>query len=133
MKPSCSVAFVWLAEPLCQLRRHGAASILESLAPARALYARAATTAQQEGSTTMAELAIMYPQDDLGSDSGVLRDFAQAAEGAGYSRLVLGEHVLGADPDRPGGWDGPFDPFREPTRQRSDGRGGARWPKRMST
>jgi probable F420-dependent oxidoreductase len=36
----------------------------------------------------------------------VLRDYAQAAEASGYSRLVLGEHVLGADPDRPGGWDG---------------------------
>ena len=29
-------------------------------------------------------------------------------EGAGYARLAMGEHVLGADPDRPGGWTGPY-------------------------
>jgi len=54
------------------------------------------------------ELAVQYPADALGSDPEVLRGFAQAAEEAGYARLVMAEHVLGADPDRPGGWDGPY-------------------------
>jgi len=54
------------------------------------------------------ELAVQYPADVLGSDPDVLRGFAQAAESAGYARLVLPEHVLGADPDRPGGWSGPY-------------------------
>ena len=54
------------------------------------------------------ELAATYTTNELGSDPTVLRDFAQAAEGAGFARLTMGEHVLGADPDRPGGWTGPY-------------------------
>ena len=53
-------------------------------------------------------LAVQYPADVLGSDPATLRGFAVAAEAAGYARLVLPEHVLGADPDRPGGWSGPY-------------------------
>jgi probable F420-dependent oxidoreductase len=54
------------------------------------------------------ELVATYTTNELGSDPAVLRDFAQAAEGAGYARLTMGEHVLGADPNRPGGWTGPY-------------------------
>ena len=43
------------------------------------------------------ELAVQYPADVLGSDPEMLRGFAQAAEAAGYARLVMAEHVLGAD------------------------------------
>ena len=49
-----------------------------------------------------------YPSYELGSDPAILRECAQAAEAAGYARLAMGEHVLGADPDRPGGWEGPY-------------------------
>jgi probable F420-dependent oxidoreductase len=54
------------------------------------------------------QLTAFYPSYELGSDPAILRDYAQAAEGAGYARLAMGEHVLGADPDRPGGWQGPY-------------------------
>ena len=54
------------------------------------------------------ELVATYTTNELGSEPTVLRDFAQAAEGAGYARLTMGEHVLGADPNRPGGWTGPY-------------------------
>ena len=54
------------------------------------------------------KLCAFYPGYELGSDPGVLRDYAQAAEAAGYARFVMGEHVLGVDPDRPGGWQGPY-------------------------
>jgi probable F420-dependent oxidoreductase len=54
----------------------------------------------QPGLEATMELAAVYPSYELGSDPSVLRDFAQAAEGAGYTRLVLAEHVLGAHPDR---------------------------------
>ena len=53
-------------------------------------------------------LTAFYPSNELGSDPVVLRDYAQAAEGAGYDRMAMGEHVLGVDPDRPGGWQGPY-------------------------
>lgn len=54
------------------------------------------------------QLAVQYPADALGSSPANLRGFVQAAEAAGYARLVLPEHVLGADPDRPGGWSGAY-------------------------
>jgi probable F420-dependent oxidoreductase len=54
------------------------------------------------------KLVAFYASSDLGSDPAVLRDYAQAAEASGYERLSMGEHVLGADPDRPGGWEGPY-------------------------
>ena len=54
------------------------------------------------------QLVAFYPSSDLGSEPGVLRDYAQAAEELGYSRIAMGEHVLGADPERPGGWQGAY-------------------------
>jgi probable F420-dependent oxidoreductase len=56
----------------------------------------------------MAELVAFYANNSLGSDPTALRDYAQAVEGAGYARMAMGEHVLGADPNRPGGWAGPY-------------------------
>ena len=59
-------------------------------------------------SAIIADLVAFYASNDLGSDPTVLRDYAQAVEGAGYARMSMGEHVLGADPNRPGGWAGPY-------------------------
>lgn len=63
------------------------------------------------------EIGIVFPQTEIGKDPAAVRDFAQAAEGLGFSHLLIYDHVLGADPDRPGGWRGPYDmntPFHEP-------------------
>lgn len=60
---------------------------------------------------------IVLPQTEIGSDPIVLRDFAQMAEAMGYRYLLAYDHVLGANPDRPGGWRGPYTyltPFHEP-------------------
>ena len=59
------------------------------------------------------ELVAFYPSCELGSDPAILRDYAQAAEAAGYARRAMGEYVLGADPDRPDGWEGPYTYERE--------------------
>ena len=48
---------------------------------------------------------VVFPQTQLGADPAVLRDFAQAVEGMGYHHLLAYDHVLGANPDRPG-WSG---------------------------
>ena len=43
--------------------------------------------------------------------------YARAAEDAGYEHLLVYDHVLGAERDRPGGFNGPYDhetPFHEP-------------------
>jgi probable F420-dependent oxidoreductase len=51
------------------------------------------------------------------ADSAAIRDYAQAAEELGYTHLLAYDHVLGANPERPGGWRGPYtfkDSFFEP-------------------
>ena len=64
------------------------------------------------------QFGVVFPQTQLGADPHVLRDFVQAVEGMGYHHLLAYDHVLGANPDRPG-WDGrrPYtynDMFHEP-------------------
>lgn len=62
-------------------------------------------------------IGILFPQTEFGSDPAAIRDFAQSAEELGYSHILTYEHVLGVNPDRPGGWSGVYsheDPFLEP-------------------
>ena len=49
-------------------------------------------------------IGVVFPQTEIGSDPLVLRDYAQAAEELGFAHLLAYDHVLGADPNRPGGW-----------------------------
>ncbi len=63
------------------------------------------------------KIGVTFPQIEYGSDPAAVRDYAQTAEGLGYSHIVAYDHVLGANPDRPGGWRGPYtheNPFIEP-------------------
>lgn len=53
-------------------------------------------------------IGVIYPQVEFGHDPNAIRDYAQAAEALGYSHITSYEHVLGANPDRPGGWRGPY-------------------------
>ena len=66
----------------------------------------------------MIKIGITFPQTEIGSDPLKIRDFAQAVEELGYEFLLTFDHVLGANPDRPGGWaDRPYslkDTFHEP-------------------
>lgn len=64
------------------------------------------------------EYGVVFPQYEFGLDPVAIRDFAQAAESLGYRHILAYDHVLGANPDRPGGFTGPytyhntfFDPF----------------------
>jgi probable F420-dependent oxidoreductase len=62
-------------------------------------------------------LGLVYPQTEYPADPIAIRDYAQAAEALGYSHILAYDHVLGANPDRPGGWNGPYthrNPFIEP-------------------
>jgi probable F420-dependent oxidoreductase len=60
----------------------------------------------------------VFPTTEIGNDPIVIRDFAQAAEALGYSRLTTYDHVLGADhADRTPPLTGPYtqdDAFHEP-------------------
>lgn len=60
---------------------------------------------------------VVFPQTEFPSHPLAIRDFAQAAENLGYNHLLAYDHLLGANPDREGGWSGPYtytDPFQEP-------------------
>jgi probable F420-dependent oxidoreductase len=60
---------------------------------------------------------VVFPQTEFPSDPLAIRDFAQAAEGLGYSHLLAYDHLVGANPNRAGGWSGPYTyahPFQEP-------------------
>ncbi len=45
------------------------------------------------------QLGASLPVGDIGTGPGVLRDYAQAAEGLGFDFLVAPDHVLGKNPD----------------------------------
>lgn len=60
---------------------------------------------------------VVFPQIEFPSDPIAIKDFAQAAESLGYHHILAYDHVLGANPDREGGWSGTYDytdPFQEP-------------------
>lgn len=58
-------------------------------------------------------IGVVFPQTEIGNAPLVIRDYAQAAEGLGYTHVLAYDHVLGANPERPGGWSGPYT-FRTP-------------------
>lgn len=63
------------------------------------------------------KLGVVFPQIEFPSDPILIRDYAQTAEGLGYDYFLVYDHVLGANPDRPGGWSGPYtyrNQFQEP-------------------
>ena len=62
------------------------------------------------------KIGVVFPQTEFGNDPVAIRDYAQAAESLGYSHILAYDHVLGANPKRAGGWQGPYtyqDPFHE--------------------
>ena len=46
------------------------------------------------------KIGVVFPQTEIGSDPAVIRDYAQAAEGAGYQHLLVFDHVLGGKLER---------------------------------
>jgi probable F420-dependent oxidoreductase len=59
---------------------------------------------------------VVFPQTEFGNDPGAIKDYAQTAEDLGFKHILAYDHVLGANPNRPGGWHGPYsslDPFHE--------------------
>jgi probable F420-dependent oxidoreductase len=54
------------------------------------------------------EIGLLYPQFEFGSDPAAIRDYAQTTEELGYSHISAYEHIIGVNPERPGGWDRPF-------------------------
>jgi probable F420-dependent oxidoreductase len=62
-------------------------------------------------------VGVVFPQTEIGDDPVLVRDFAQTAEGLGYTHLLVFDHVLGAGLDHRPDWRGPYsagDAFHEP-------------------
>jgi probable F420-dependent oxidoreductase len=65
----------------------------------------------------MIKIGAVFPQTEFGNDPVALRDYTQTVEALGYTHILAYDHVLGANPNRPGGWQGPYTdktPFHEP-------------------
>ena len=63
------------------------------------------------------KLGAVLPHNEIGTDPGAMKAYAQGVEALGFSHILLYDHVLGADPNRPGGFQGPYDKdvaFHEP-------------------
>lgn len=62
-------------------------------------------------------IGVVFPQTEFGNDPVALRDYAQTVEGLGFTHVLAFDHVLGANPERPGGWSGVYtyeSAFHEP-------------------
>ena len=53
-------------------------------------------------------IGVIYPQTEFGSHPNAIRDYAQAVEAGGLDFIEAYDHILGANPQRPGGWRGPY-------------------------
>jgi probable F420-dependent oxidoreductase len=63
------------------------------------------------------QFGAVLPHNEIGTDPGALRAWAQGVEALGATHILIYDHVLGADPNRPGGWTGAYDKdvaFHEP-------------------
>ena len=63
------------------------------------------------------QIGVVFPQIEFKPDPIAIRDYAQAVEDLEFSHMHAYDHVLGANPERPGGWMGPYtflNPFFEP-------------------
>lgn len=63
------------------------------------------------------KFGIVFPQTEIGADAAAIRELTRHAEAVGFDYLLAFDHVLGPNPERPGGWDLPFDyqdSFHEP-------------------
>jgi len=62
-------------------------------------------------------IGVVFPQTEIGSDPVVIKDYAQAAEGLGYTHILAYDHVIGANLTSRPGWQPPYshlDSFHEP-------------------
>jgi probable F420-dependent oxidoreductase len=63
------------------------------------------------------QIGAVLPHNEIGTDPGALRAYVEGVEELGMTHLLAYDHVLGADPNRPGGFNGVYDKdvaFHEP-------------------
>lgn len=63
------------------------------------------------------KIGIVLPHHEIGADPEAIKAFSVGAESLGADHILLYDHVIGADRERPGGFEGPYDKdvqFHEP-------------------
>jgi probable F420-dependent oxidoreductase len=63
------------------------------------------------------QIGAVLPHNEIGTDPGAITAYLQGVEDLGMTHLLIYDHVLGADPNRPGGFRGAYDKdvaFHEP-------------------
>ncbi|HET7036415.1 MAG TPA: LLM class F420-dependent oxidoreductase [Thermomicrobiaceae bacterium] len=63
------------------------------------------------------KIGLVLPQTEIGDDPAVIRDYAQTAEGLGYTHILAYDHIVGADVTNRPNWQGAYqlkDQFHEP-------------------
>ena len=53
-------------------------------------------------------IGVVFPQTDIGDDPAVIYDYAQAAEGLGYTHILAYDHVIGASTEHRPDWRGAY-------------------------
>jgi probable F420-dependent oxidoreductase len=51
-------------------------------------------------------IGVVFPHFEFGSDPAAIKEYAQTAEALGYTHIGADDHIIGPNPDRPGGWNG---------------------------
>jgi len=51
-------------------------------------------------------IGLIYPHFEFGSDPSAIRAYAQSAESLGFAHIGADDHIIGPNPNRPGGWSG---------------------------
>ena len=54
------------------------------------------------------KLGVVFPQTEIGTDPGMVAEFAATAEATGYDHLIAYDHVLGAGTANRKDWQGPY-------------------------
>ncbi|MGB8644329.1 MAG: LLM class F420-dependent oxidoreductase [Anaerolineae bacterium] len=54
------------------------------------------------------EFGAVFPQTEFGHDPQAVKDYAQMLEAVGLQYVDVYDHILGVNPERPGGWRGPY-------------------------
>ena len=63
------------------------------------------------------QLGAVLPHHEIGTDPGAIRAYLEGLEDLGVTHLLIYDHVLGAERERPEGFEGPYDKdvaFHEP-------------------
>jgi alkanesulfonate monooxygenase SsuD/methylene tetrahydromethanopterin reductase-like flavin-dependent oxidoreductase (luciferase family) len=53
-------------------------------------------------------IGLVFPQTEFGNDPTMIKEYAQTAEELGFNHILVYDHVLGANPDRPEKLKGPY-------------------------